>query len=121
MWAAGGGPVGQGGGWGAGWGPGGWRGGKAIQWGLRGAKRSHPDEDKHKAPSSTLPRPLSLQDPGPQAPQWLGFPDSVVNIQYAHNVLAHRRFIGQWPVDALPRPINRRCGRSMDTRYAPRR
>jgi len=26
-------------------------------------------------------------------------------------LLAHRRFIGQWPVDALPRPINRRCAR----------
>jgi len=36
----------------------------ASQWGLRGAKRSHPNEDKHKAPSSTPPRPLSLQDPG---------------------------------------------------------
>src|SRR5260221_10305257 len=40
----------------------------------------HPNEDKHQAPSSTPPRPLSLQDPGPQAPQWIGFPDSVVNI-----------------------------------------
>jgi len=49
--------------------------------GLRGANRSHPNEDKHKAPSSTPSRPLSLQDPGPQAPQWIGFPDSVVNIQ----------------------------------------
>src|SRR5258706_558105 len=48
--------------------------------GLRGANRSHPNEDKHKAPSSTPPHPLSLQDPGPQAPQWIGFPDSVVNI-----------------------------------------
>ena len=26
-----------------------------------------PNEDKHKAPSSTPPRPLSLQDTGPQA------------------------------------------------------
>jgi len=25
------------------------------------------DADKHKAPSSTLPHPLSLQDAGPQA------------------------------------------------------
>jgi len=41
----------------------------------------HPNEDKHKAPSSTPPCPLSLQDPGPQASQWLGFPDSVVTIQ----------------------------------------
>ncbi|HLQ30903.1 MAG TPA: hypothetical protein VK140_16835 [Ktedonobacteraceae bacterium] len=40
----------------------------------------HPNEDKHQAPSSTPPRPLSLQDPGPQAPQWIGFLDSVVNI-----------------------------------------
>ncbi len=36
-------------------------------WGLRGAHRSHPNQDKHQAPSSTPPRPLSLQDPGPQA------------------------------------------------------
>src|SRR6266436_5188172 len=57
--------------------------------------RSHPNQDKHQAPSSTPPHPLSLQaagptfpnsvgtihqDPGPQAPQWRGFPDSVVNI-----------------------------------------
>ncbi len=39
-------------------------GGNAIQWGLRGANRSHPNQDKHKAPSSTPPRPLSLQDAG---------------------------------------------------------
>jgi len=55
--------------------------GKAIQWGLRGANRSQPDEDKHKAPSSTPPRPLSLQEPELQPPHWIGFPDSVVNIQ----------------------------------------
>jgi hypothetical protein len=29
---------------------------------LRQAAWSHSDEDKHKAPASTLPRPLSLQD-----------------------------------------------------------
>src|SRR5260370_38479359 len=74
------GPVGTRGGCGAGWGPGACPGGNAIQWGLRGAQRSHPNEDKHQAPSSTPPRPLSLQDPGLQAPQWIGFPDSVVNI-----------------------------------------
>ena len=61
-------------------GPGACPGGNAIQWGLRGANRSHPNQDKYKAPSSTPRRPLSLQDPGPQAPQWIGFPDSVVNI-----------------------------------------
>src|SRR6266436_4155808 len=38
--------------------------GNAIQWGLRGATRSHPNEDKHQASSSTPPRPLSLQDTG---------------------------------------------------------
>jgi hypothetical protein len=43
----------------------------------------HPDEDKHQAPSSTPPSPLSLQDPGTQAPQWIGLPDSVVNIHQA--------------------------------------
>jgi hypothetical protein len=36
---------------------------------------SYPDEDKHKAPTSTFPRPLSLQDAGPQAspsfPHWV--------------------------------------------------
>src|SRR6266851_122833 len=60
------GPVGTRGGCGAGWGPGACPGGNALQWGLRGAIRSHPNEDKHQAPSSTPPRPLSLQDPGPQ-------------------------------------------------------
>src|SRR5712692_715880 len=60
------GPVGTRGGCGAGWGPGACPGGNASQWGLRGAQRSHPNEDKHQAPSSTPPRPLSLQDPGPQ-------------------------------------------------------
>src|SRR6266851_5580672 len=74
------GPVGTRGGCGAGWGPGACPGGNAIQWGLRGAQRSHPNQDKHKAPSSTPPRPLSLQDPGPQAPQWIGLPDLVVKI-----------------------------------------
>src|SRR6266851_10355279 len=61
-------------------------GGNALQWGLCGAQRSHPNQDKHKAPSSTLPRPLSLQDPGPQAPQWIGFPDSVVNIHQGNTL-----------------------------------
>src|SRR6266446_5109595 len=74
------GPVGTRGGCGAGWGPGACPGGNAIQWGLRGANRSHPNQDKHQAPSSTPLRPLSLQDPGPQAPQWIGLPDSVVTI-----------------------------------------
>ena len=32
--------------------------------GSRQAKGSHLDEDRHKAPSSTLPHPLSLQDGG---------------------------------------------------------
>src|SRR5258708_735457 len=48
--------------------------------GFREARWSPPNEDKHQAPSSTPPRPLSLQDPGSQAPQWIGFPDSVVKI-----------------------------------------
>ena len=30
--------------------------------GFREAEGSYPNEDKHKAPSSTQPRPLSLQD-----------------------------------------------------------
>ncbi len=46
-------------------------------WGFRGANRSHPNEDKHQAPSSTPPRPLSLQDAGGH---FLSFPDSVVTI-----------------------------------------
>ena len=44
-----------------------------FPWGLRRANRSHPNQDKHKAPSSTPPRPLSLQDAGRT------FPDSIVN------------------------------------------
>src|SRR5712692_8309544 len=58
-----------------------WEQVRCLSWWLRGATRSHPNQDKHQAPSSTPPHPLSLQDPGPQAPQWIGFPDSVVNIQ----------------------------------------
>src|SRR6266852_7442103 len=81
------GPVGTRGGCGAGWGPGACPGGNASQWGLRGAQRSPPNEDKHKAPSSTPPRPLSLQDLGPQAPQWIGFPDSVVNIHQVSGLI----------------------------------
>src|SRR5216683_294527 len=63
------GPVGTRGGCGAGWGPGACPDGNAIHWGLRGANSSHPNQDKHQALSSTPPHPLSLQDPGPQAPQ----------------------------------------------------
>src|SRR6266849_10012776 len=63
------GPVGTRGGCGAGWGPGACPDGNAIHWGLRGANSSHPNQDQHQALSSTPPRPLSLQDPGPQAPQ----------------------------------------------------
>src|SRR6266851_7440401 len=63
------GPVGTRGGCGAGWGPGACPDGNAIHWGLRGANSSHPNQDKHQALSSTPPRPLYLQDPGPQAPQ----------------------------------------------------
>ena|SRR6266446_3774399 len=63
--------------------------------GFREARWSHPNEDKHQAPSSTPPHPLSLQDtghtfpdsivkhhqdPGTQASQWIGLPDSVVKI-----------------------------------------
>src|SRR5216683_462401 len=84
------GPVGTRGGCGAGWGPGACPGGNAIHWGLRGANRSHPHEDKHQAPSSTPRRPLSLQDPGPQASQWIGFPDSVVNIHQGWTLLVGR-------------------------------
>ncbi len=65
-------PVGTRGGCGAGWGP------CACPWslfdssGFREARWSHSDEDKHKAPSSTPPRPLSLQDAGRT------FPDALV-------------------------------------------
>src|SRR5713101_2787313 len=45
--------------------------------GFRRAPRSHPNQDKHKAPSSTPPRPLSLQDAGGH---FLLFPSSVVTI-----------------------------------------
>src|SRR5712692_5272496 len=73
------GPVGTRGGCGAGGGPCACPGGNAVQ--------SHPNQDKHKAPSSTPPRPLSLQDLGPQAPQWIGFPDSVVNIHQVSGLI----------------------------------
>jgi hypothetical protein len=42
---------------------------------------TYPNEDKHKAPSSTPPRPLSLQDAGA-----LPLPDLIVNI---HQVTQH--------------------------------
>src|SRR5258706_12147040 len=38
--------------------------------GFREARWSHPHEDKHKAPSSTPLRPLSLQDPGTHLPRF---------------------------------------------------
>ena len=38
--------------------------------GLCEATRSHPHEDKHKAPSSPPPRPLSLQDAGRTFPKF---------------------------------------------------
>src|SRR5260370_29975721 len=44
-----GGNVGTRGGCGGGRGPGACPGGNAIQWGLRGANRSHPNQDKHQA------------------------------------------------------------------------
>src|SRR5712692_11796336 len=84
------GPVGTRGGCGAGWRPCACPGGNALHWGLCGANRSHPNQDKHKAPSSTPPRPLSLQDPGTQASQWIGFPDSVVNIHQGWTLLVMR-------------------------------
>src|SRR5947209_6633241 len=69
------GSVGTRGGCGAGWGPCACPGGNAIPWGLHGANRSQPNQDKHKAPSSTPPRPLSLQD------EERTLPDSVVKIR----------------------------------------
>jgi hypothetical protein len=70
-------PVGTRGGCGEGWGPGACPAGSAIQWGFRGANRSHPNQDKHQAHSSTPPRPLSLQDAGGH---FLSFPYWVVTI-----------------------------------------
>ncbi len=46
----------------------GWVGALCLSWWqydspvFREAEGSYPDEDKHKAPSSAQPRPLSLQD-----------------------------------------------------------
>src|SRR5260221_5349126 len=94
-------PVGTRGGCGAGWGPGACPAGNASQWGLRGATRSHPNQDKHQAPSSTPPRPLSLQDPGPQAPQWRGFPESGVNIQQVYELFPPPLGIGNVGCRAL--------------------
>src|SRR5713101_3463932 len=99
------GPVGTRGGCGVGWGPCACPGGNAIQWGLRGANRSHPNQDKHKAPSSTPPHPLSLQDPGPQAPHWIGFPDSVVKIHQVSTANRTRATIKAHPATLHhPRP-----------------
>jgi len=59
----------------------GWVGALCLSWwphdavGYRNADGPHPDEDKHKAPASTQPLPLSLQDAGA-----LLLPDSVVKI-----------------------------------------
>ena len=50
--------------------------------GFREARWSHPNEDKHKAPSSTPPRPLSLQDAGRT------FPDSIVKHHQVSGVCA---------------------------------
>ncbi len=41
---------------------------------FRGANRSYPNEDKHKAPSSTQPIPLSLQTRGCKSPDKHDFP-----------------------------------------------
>src|SRR5258707_10932377 len=57
-------PVGTRGGCGAGWravvGP----GGNVIPWGLRGANGSHPNQNKHQAPSSTPPAPCPYRTLG---------------------------------------------------------
>src|SRR5438132_3583768 len=65
--------------------------------------RTHPNGDKHQAPSSTPPRPLSLQDLGPQAPQWIGSPDSVVNIHLERRLCA----VEQELFDQCPHPCTR--------------
>ena len=66
-------PVGTRGGCGEGWGPCACPGGNTICQGFREAAWSHSDEDKHKAPSSTPPRPLSLQKTTPSGRQNLSF------------------------------------------------
>ena len=43
------------------------------------SRRILSNKDKHKAPSSTLPYPLSLQDAGTQTFRHSCFPDPVVN------------------------------------------
>ena len=62
-------PVGTRGGCGDGWGPCACPDGNTIRQGFREAAWSHSDEDKHKAPSSTPPRPLSLQKTTPSGRQ----------------------------------------------------
>ncbi|MGH2496730.1 MAG: replicative DNA helicase [Ktedonobacteraceae bacterium] len=54
-------PVGTRGGWEDGWGPCACPRDSMIRVGLREAEWYTPDKDKHKAPTSTLPHPLSLQ------------------------------------------------------------
>jgi hypothetical protein len=51
-------PVGTRGGCGAGWGPGACPGGNALHWGLRGAKRSHPQRGQAPGPLIHTPTPL---------------------------------------------------------------
>src|SRR5690242_9040638 len=47
---------------------------------MPGFRQANSSEDKHKAPSSTPPRPLSLQHVGPQTA--LSLPVLVVNLHY---------------------------------------
>ena len=64
---------------------------------FREAGWSHPNEDKHKAPSSTLPRPLSLQDAGDASVPMVQLPHSVVKIHQdggnAHYPIRSSKFI----------------------------
>jgi len=70
-------PVGTRGGRGDGWGPGACPGRPTIRAGaVEALPDAVPTQDKHQAPSSTPPAPLSLQDAGA-----LPFPDLIVKIR----------------------------------------
>src|SRR5258708_33307884 len=104
------GPVGTRGGCGAGWGP-----CACPRWGaicllhaIRNGSRCQ--QDKHKAPSSTPPRPLSLQDAGGH---FLSFPYSVVTIhQVCHLRLRYPGYFVKVHNCALTRSVVVQIGRA---------
>ncbi len=110
-------PVGTRGGCGAGWGPGACPGGSSIRWGsvrqdgrtptrtsTRPPHPPHPAPCPYRTRDAHFPIRLSnlIRTLGTQAFRWCNYPIRLSNL-----------IIGQWPVDALPRPINRRCANKL--------